>query len=168
MRSRKSSYSKDDLLKCAEGELFDGGWPRLPRPPMLMFDEIIHVSEDGGLFNGGQISGKMYVSKDLWFFQCHFKDDAVMPGCLGLDGLWQMLGFYLGWRGYCGRGRALGVKEVKFSDQILPPHKCIDYILDIKKILNKNFTLAIADGKINLNGQSIYRCVDLKVGLFPL
>jgi 3-hydroxyacyl-[acyl-carrier protein] dehydratase/trans-2-decenoyl-[acyl-carrier protein] isomerase len=162
----KSFYDYDDLLSCAHGELFGPGNARLPLPPMLMFDRITRIADEGGAYGKGEVEAELDVKPDLWFFQCHFEGDPVMPGCLGLDALWQLLGFFLGWTGAPGRGRALGVGEVKFSDQVLPTAKLVTYRLDIKRMISRRLVLGIADGVLSADGQPIYEAKDLRVGLF--
>lgn len=162
----KSSYSYDDLITCAHGELFGPGNPQLPLPPMLMIDRIPNVAADGGAYGKGELVAELDLRPDLWFFECHFEGDPVMPGCLGLDALWQLVGFYLGWTGATGRGRALGVGEVKFSGQVLPDQKRVTYHLDIKRVINRKLVLGIADGQVSVDGSVIYEAKDLRVGLF--
>lgn len=166
MTAKKSSFDFEDLLACGRGELFGAGNAQLPLPPMLMFDTISAISEEGGEYGKGLIRAEMKVSPDLWFFGCHFKGDPVMPGCLGLDALWQMLGFYLGWLGSPGRGRALGVGEVKLSGQVLPTIKNVVYGIEIRRVMRSKLVLGIADGWLSADGEVIYRAADLKVGLF--
>lgn len=162
----KSSYSYDDLIACGEGKLFGPGNAQLPLPPMLMFDRITHVSADGGEHGKGQIKAEFDIKPDLWFFECHFKGDPVMPGCLGLDALWQLLGFYLGWTGASGSGRALGLGELKFTGQVQPTTKKVEYIVDLKRVINRKLVLGIGDGKMLADGEVIYDAKGLKVGLF--
>ena len=162
----KASYSTNDLLECAHGRLFGPGNAKLPLPPMLMFDRITHISAEGGLHGKGELVAELDVKPDLWFFACHFEGDPVMPGCLGLDAVWQLLGFYLGWTGAPGSGRALGVGEVKFSGQVLPSVKKVTYRLNIKRVINRKLVLGIADGVVEADGKVIYEASDLKVGLF--
>ena len=166
MFEKKSTYSREELIRCGEGKLFDSGMPRLPLPPMLMFDRFTHVSEEGGEFGTGEMKAELDITRDLWFFECHFRDDPVMPGCLGLDAVWQMLGFYLGWLGNSGKGRALGCGKVKFSDQILPDAELVEYRLDIKRIITRKLVMGVADATVSCRGQVLYNCDDLKVGLF--
>ena len=166
MFEKKSTYIREELIKCGEGKLFDAPIPRLPLPPMLMFDRFTKVSETGGLFDSGVICAELDIKKDLWFFDCHFKGDPVMPGCLGLDAVWQMLGFYLGWLGYVGKGRALGCGEVKFKGQIFPDSGVVEYKIDIKRIISRKLTMAVGDGTVSCAGDVIYQCNDLKVALF--
>lgn len=163
---RQASYSKEELLSCAHGELFGPGNARLPLPNMLMMDRIVHISDQGGAYGKGQIRAELDIHPGLWFFGCHFESDPVMPGCLGLDATWQLLGFYLGWVGNPGRGRALGVGQVKFSGQILPTASKVEYIIDIKRVMARKLVLGIADGKVLVDGREIYHAQDLRVGLF--
>ena len=164
--ARKSSFDLQGLLACARGELFGPGNPQLPYPPMLMFDRIVRISDKGGAANKGVIEAELDVNPNLWFFKCHFLGDPVMPGCLGLDALWQLLGFFLGWIGSPGKGRALGMGEIKFSGQVLPTMKKIVYGIDIKRVMRSKLVLGIADGWLSADGSVIYRALDLKVGLF--
>ena len=163
---RPSSLDREQLLACARGEMFGPGNAKLPLPPMLMFDRITHVSAEGGAFGKGELVAEFDIKPDLWFFACHFEGDPVMPGCLGLDAVWQLLGFYLGWTGAPGSGRALGVGEVKFSGQVLPENKKVTYRLNIKRVINRKLVLGIGDGKMYADGKLIYEASDLKVGLF--
>lgn len=160
------SYSYEDLISCGNGKMFGPGNATLPLPPMLMFDRIIHVSETGGAYGKGEIVAEFDIKPDLWFFGCHFKGDPVMPGCLGLDAVWQLLGFYLGWLGAKGSGRALGVGEVKFSGQVLPSAKKVTYRVDVKRVINRKLVLGIGDGIVEVDGKPIYETKDLKVALF--
>jgi 3-hydroxyacyl-[acyl-carrier protein] dehydratase/trans-2-decenoyl-[acyl-carrier protein] isomerase len=162
----KSSYGYEDLLSCARGELFGPGNAQLPAPPMLMFDRITDISETGGEFDKGYIRAELDIKPDLWFFPCHFIGNPIMPGCLGLDALWQMVGFYLGWLGAPGRGRALGAGEIKFTGQVLPTVKKVVYGVDFKRVMRSKLTLGVADGWLEADGEVIYRAMDLKVGLF--
>jgi 3-hydroxyacyl-[acyl-carrier protein] dehydratase/trans-2-decenoyl-[acyl-carrier protein] isomerase len=169
MAERRSTYEYEDLLACGRGELFGPGNAQLPLPPMLMFDRISSISETGGANGKGQIRAELAVAGNPsvdWFFACHFKGDPVMPGCLGLDALWQLTGFFLGWLGAPGRGRALGVGEVKFTGMVLPSVKHIEYIVDLKRVILRRLRLGIADGQLKADGQLIYQATDLKVGLF--
>ena len=163
---RASSFDFHSLIECAKGKLFGPGNAQLPLPPMLMFDRITHIAADGGEYGKGQVVAELDVKPDLWFFQCHFQGDPVMPGCLGLDALWQMLGFFLGWMGAPGRGRALGVGEVKFSDQVLPSVKQVEYGVDFKRVFKAKLVLGIADGWLKADGRTIYEAKDMRVGLF--
>lgn len=162
----KSSYTYEDILACGRGELFGPGNAKLPAPPMLMFDRITKVSETGGAFDKGVIEAEFDINPDLWFFGCHFIGDPVMPGCLGLDALWQLLGFYLGWTGAPGSGRALGLGELKLTGQVLPNVKLVKYVVDIKRVINRKLVLGIGDGKMYADGELIYEASGLKVGLF--
>lgn len=169
MSERRSSYEYEDLLSCGRGELFGAGNAQLPLPPMLMFERIAAISEAGGVHGKGQIVAELKVADNPacdWFFACHFKGDPVMPGCLGLDALWQLTGFYLGWLGAPGRGRALGVGEVKFSGMVLPSVKKVEYIVDLKRVILRKLKLAIADGTLKADGEVIYTATDMRVGLF--
>jgi 3-hydroxyacyl-[acyl-carrier protein] dehydratase/trans-2-decenoyl-[acyl-carrier protein] isomerase len=166
MVERKSSYEYDELLACGHGRLFEPGHARLPLPNMLMIDRITRIAEDGGNHGKGEVVAELDIKPDLWFFGCHFEDDPVMPGCLGLDALWQLVGFYITWRGYTGKGRALGVGEVKFTGQVLPTSKRVTYRLDIQRLLTSRLKLAIADGEVSVDGKTIYTASHLKVGLF--
>jgi len=164
--TRSSSFSYDDLIACAKGEMFGPGNAQLPLPPMLMFDRIIKISETGGTFDKGEIIAELDIRPDLWFFACHFEGDPVMPGCLGLDAMWQLVGFFLGWKGGKGHGRALGVSEVKFTGQVLPTAKKITYHINMKRIIMRKLTMGIADATMEADGQVIYQANDLRVGLF--
>jgi 3-hydroxyacyl-[acyl-carrier protein] dehydratase / trans-2-decenoyl-[acyl-carrier protein] isomerase len=162
----QSAFSYEDLLRCGHGQLFGPGNARLPLPPMLMFDRIVHISQDGGAYGKGRAVAEFDIRPDLWFFACHFESDPVMPGCLGLDALWQLTGFCLGWRGLPGRGRALGVGEVRLTDQVLPATKLVRYIVDMKRMRTGKLVLGIADGKLEADGKIIYEVSDMRVGLF--
>ena len=166
MQERPNAFGYDDLLACGRGELFGPGNAQLPLPPMLMFDRITEISEQGGAHGKGIIRAELDVKPDLWFFACHFKGDPVMPGCLGLDALWQLLGFFLGWTGGKGKGRALGLGELKFSGQVLPTVKKVVYNIDIKRVMRSKLVLGIADGWLSADGEIIYRAESLRVGLF--
>jgi len=166
MRERRSSFEYEDLIACARGELFGMGNAQLPLPPMLMFDRIGEISEDGGAYGKGMVRAELAIRPDLWFFPCHFKGDPVMPGCLGLDALWQMLGFFLGWLGSPGKGRALSVGEVKFSGMVVPSVKRVEYGVDLKRVMRSKLVLGVADGWLKADGETIYKASDLKVGLF--
>ncbi len=163
---KRHSYDRDDLIAASEGELFGQGRPQLPAPNMLMIDRITHIKDDDGLFNKGSISAELDITPDLWFFACHFKGDPVMPGCLGLDAMWQLVGFFLGWQGGQGKGRALGVGEVKFTGQILPTSKKVTYEIEFKRVINRKLVMGLADGRVLVDGKEIYVAKDLKVGLF--
>ncbi|NND65528.1 MAG: 3-hydroxyacyl-[acyl-carrier-protein] dehydratase FabA [Gammaproteobacteria bacterium] len=164
--NRPSSFDRDDLLCCARGEMFGPGNARLPSPDMLMMDRITHISETGGRFGKGEAVAELDIHPDLWFFACHFADDPVMPGCLGLDALWQLIGFFLVWGGNSGKGRALGVGKVKFSGQVLPTAKKVTYQIDFKRVITRRLIMAIADGRMLVDGREIYLAEDLRVGLF--
>ncbi len=166
MKERKSHYSKEDLLLCGQGELFEPESPRLPSPPMLMFDRFTKISKEGGKYGKGEMVAELDIRHDLWFFDCHFKGDPVMPGCLGLDALWQMSGFFLGWLGHQGRGRALGAGKIKFTDQVLPNAELIEYRIDIKRVMSSKLAFVVTDGQLRCRDKVLYQCDDLKVGLF--
>lgn len=162
----QKSYSRDELIACGEGKLFGPGNAKLPVPPMLMFDRIAEVSTEGGAHGKGFIRAELDVTPDLWFFKCHFIGDPVMPGCLGLDALWQLTGFNLGWRGMLGKGRALGVGEVKFTGMVTPDVKLVEYTVNFTRVLDRKLKLGIADGIMKADGEVIYTTTDMKVGLF--
>jgi 3-hydroxyacyl-[acyl-carrier protein] dehydratase / trans-2-decenoyl-[acyl-carrier protein] isomerase len=166
MSERKSRYDYEDLLACGRGELFGPGNAQLPLPPMLMFDRITEISEGGGSAGLGKVVAELDVKPDLWFFLCHFQDDPVMPGCLGLDALWQMTGFFLGWLGQPGRGRALGVGEVKLTGMITPAVKKVTYEVDVTRLILRKLKLAVSNGTLKADGQLVYQVTDMKVGLF--
>jgi len=166
MHTKKTSFNKDELIACAKGELFGEGNARLPLPNMLMLDRIIAIHNEGGKFGKGYVEAELDITPDLWFFDCHFLNDPVMPGCLGLDALWQLLGFFLGWSGHPGKGRALGLGELKFTGQILTTHKKVTYRLDIHRVIARGLTLGLADGVVTVDGKEIYHAKQLKVGLF--
>ena len=161
-----NSIDYEGLISCAKGKMFGDGNPQLPMPPMLMMNRITEISSDGGSLNKGHVMAEYDIKPDLWFFKCHFINDPVMPGCLGLDALWQLTGFNLGWRGMKGRGRALGVGEVKFTGMVTPETKLVRYEINFTRIIDRRLKLALADGLMFADGQEIYSAKDLKVGLF--
>ncbi len=163
---KKNKYNYEDLLKSGRGELFGKGNAQLPAPPMLMFDRITRINEDSGHYKKGIIVAELDIKPDLWFFACHFEGDPVMPGCLGLDAMWQLLGFYLGWTGAPGRGRALGAGEVKFTGQVLPDAGLVTYTIDIKRLILRKLVMGVADATLAIDGKEIYSAKDLRVGLF--
>ncbi|MFT5759745.1 MAG: 3-hydroxyacyl-[acyl-carrier protein] dehydratase/trans-2-decenoyl-[acyl-carrier protein] isomerase [Alteromonadaceae bacterium] len=163
---QKNSFSKEDLVKAGTGEMFGEGNSQLPSDNMLMMDRILTITEDGGEHGKGEIIAELDINPDLWFFDCHFKGDPVMPGCLGLDAMWQLVGFYLAWSGGPGRGRALGVGEVKFTGQVLPTAKKVTYNITFKRVIKRKLFMGIADGTVSVDGRVIYTAKDLKVGLF--
>lgn len=162
----EESFSYEQLVACGHGEIFGPENARLPVEQMLMLDRIGRIADEGGAYDRGLIDAELTIRPDMWFFHCHFLEDPVMPGCLGLDALWQLLGFYLGWTGGLGRGRALGCGEVKFTGQILPTNEHVAYHLDIKRVIRRGLTMGIADGYVAVDGNTIYEARDLKVGLF--
>jgi 3-hydroxyacyl-[acyl-carrier protein] dehydratase/trans-2-decenoyl-[acyl-carrier protein] isomerase len=162
----QSRFDLPDLLACARGEMFGPGNAQLPAPPMLMFDRITHIAAEGGRHNKGQVVAELDVRPDLWFYACHFVGDPVMPGCLGLDAMWQLVGFFLGWSGAPGRGRALGVGEVKFSGQVTTKISRVAYRIDLKRVILRRLVLGVADGVLEADGNPIYEAKDLRVGLF--
>jgi len=164
--TRPSSFERDALLSCGYGEMFGPGNARLPVGNMLMMDRITHISAEGGEHGKGEIIAELDIHPDLWFFECHFPEDPVMPGCLGLDAMWQIVGFFLGWKGNPGRGRALGSGEVKFTGQILPTNKKVTYNIQMKRVIERKLVMGIADGTVSVDGRVIYTATDLKVGLF--
>ena len=164
--SRPSSFDYEQLLACGNGEMFGPGNAQLPVPNMLMVDRVTTINADGGNYKKGKILAELDIKPELWFFDCHFPGDPVMPGCLGLDAMWQLVGFYLAWRDNPGRGRALGVGEVKFSGQVLPTAKKVSYEIDIKRMITRGVALGIADGVMSVDGREIYHAKDLRVGLF--
>jgi 3-hydroxyacyl-[acyl-carrier protein] dehydratase/trans-2-decenoyl-[acyl-carrier protein] isomerase len=164
--TRVDAFDREQLLTCAHGELFGEGNARLPSPPMLMFDRITRIADAGGAYGKGEIHAELDIRPDLWFFACHFAGDPVMPGCLGLDAMWQLAGFFLPWLGEPGRGRALGVGQVRFTGQVLPSAKCVRYEIDIRRVLRGKLRMVIADGRMFVDGRPIYEAGDLRVGLF--
>ena len=163
---KKNSFSYEKLIDCANGNLFGEGNAQLPSPPMLMFDRITNINKTGGVFQKGEIVAELDIKPELWFFDCHFKGDPVMPGCLGLDAMWQLVGFYLGWLEQPGKGRALGVGEVKFTGQVLDTVKKVTYQISIKRLILRKLILGVADGVLKADGKPIYEAKDMKVGLF--
>ncbi len=164
--SKQNSFTYEELIKCSKGELFGPGNAQLPAPNMLMIDRITHICGTGGKYGKGEIVAELDINPELWFFGCHFEGDPVMPGCLGLDAMWQLVGFYLGWQGNPGRGRALGSGEVKFFGQVLPTAKKVTYNIHIKRTITRSLILAIADGTVSVDGREIYSAEGLRVGLF--
>ncbi|UCC57160.1 MAG: 3-hydroxyacyl-[acyl-carrier-protein] dehydratase FabA [Gammaproteobacteria bacterium] len=163
---RKSSYNYEELIECGRGNMFGPGNAQLPLPPMLMFDRITSINDDGGTFGKGEIIAELDIKPDLWFFECHFEGDPVMPGCLGLDAMWQLVGFFLGWNGGAGRGRALGAGDVKFSGQVTPGNCLVTYRIDMKRVIQRKLNMGIADGTVAVDGRDIYQASGLRVGLF--
>ena len=163
---KENSFDYDQLIHCAKGLLFGPGNAQLPLPPMLMFNRITNINEGGGNFSKGEVIAELDIKPDLWFFECHFKNDPVMPGCLGLDAMWQLLGFYLGWLGQPGKGRALGVGEVKFTGQVLKTVKKVTYHISLKRLILRKLIMGVADGVMKADEKSIYEVKDMKVGLF--
>ncbi|PHS70929.1 MAG: 3-hydroxyacyl-[acyl-carrier-protein] dehydratase FabA [Methylophaga sp.] len=164
--SNQSAFTYEELLQCGRGEMFGPGNAQLPTPNMLMMDRITYISNEGGQYGKGEIIAELDITPELWFFDCHFPGDPVMPGCLGLDAMWQLVGFFLAWDGNPGHGRALGAGEVKFSGQVLPTAKKVTYKLDLKRVIARKLVLAVADGSVSVDGREIYSAKDLKVGLF--
>ncbi len=160
------SFSKEDLIASGNGTLFGEGFAQLPSDNMLMVDRVTNMTNDGGANGKGEIVAELDITPDLWFFDCHFKGDPVMPGCLGLDAMWQLVGFFLSWRGNKGRGRALGAGEIKFTGQVLPNAKTVTYQLDLKRVIERKLVMGIADGSVAVDGKVIYTAKDLRVGLF--
>lgn len=164
--SRRRQYSKKDLLDCGHGRLFGRGNAQLPLPDMLMFDRIVEINDDGGAHGKGIVIAELDIHPDMWFFQCHFAGDPVMPGCLGVDALWQLIGFSLGWRGGQGVGRALGAGEIQFRGQVFPTNKLLTYRIEFKRVIMRQVVIGIADGVVEADGKSVYSCRDIRVGLF--
>ena len=164
--SKHESFEREQLLQCGYGEMFGPGNAQLPVPNMLMMDRITRIADTGGAYGNGEIIAELDINPDLWFFECHFEGDPVMPGCLGLDAMWQLVGFYLGWLGHPGRGRALGVGEVKFTGQVLPTGKLVSYTIDIKRVIARGLVMGIADATLSIDGREIYTAKNLRVGLF--
>ena len=163
---QQNSFDYNDLISCAKGEMFGPGNPQLPLPPMLMCDRITNITDTGGPHDKGLIRAELDINPDLWFFPCHFQGDPVMPGCLGMDALWQLVGFFLGWSGGEGRGRALSVGEVKFTDQILPTNKLVTFEIDMKRVILRRLIMGIADGRVICDGETVFEANDIRVGLF--
>ncbi len=166
LSNRKNAYNREDLLECGHGRMFGEGNAQLPTPNMLMLDRISNISVEGGEFDKGEIVAELDITPDLWFFDCHFPGDPVMPGCLGLDAMWQLVGFFLAWKGNEGKGRALGCGEVKFTGQILPTAKKVTYRINLKRVIERKLVMGIADGSVSVDGREIYTAKDLRVGLF--
>ncbi len=166
MFEKKSSYTYEELVACGHGEMFGPGNARLPLPPMLMFDRITKITDQGGAFDKGEVHAELDIRDDLWFFDCHFESDPVMPGCLGLDAMWQLIGFFLGWSGGKGRGRALAAGDVKFTGMVLPDAKLVSYHIDLKRVIIRKLVMGIGDGIMKVDGRPIYEAKDLRVGLF--
>jgi 3-hydroxyacyl-[acyl-carrier protein] dehydratase/trans-2-decenoyl-[acyl-carrier protein] isomerase len=163
---RQSSYSLEELIACGEGELFGANTPRLPIGHMRMLDRITWIADTGGAYGYGELRAELNIDPSLWFFQCHFRGDPVMPGCLGLDAMWQLIGFFLAWKGYKGLGRALGVEEVRFTGQVLPSVKRVSYRIDIKRVFARKLVMVLGDGSLAADGREIYTARGLRVGLF--
>ena len=161
----KNSFSKEELLECGHGNMFGIGNARLPLPPMLMFDRITKITNTGGMFEKGEIIAQFDIDPSLWFFECHFEKDPVMPGCLGLDAMWQLVGFFLGWIGEPGRGRALGSGSVKFAGEILQNSRLVEYHIHMKKVIKRGVVVGVGDGTVSVDGKKIYTAEGLKVGL---
>ncbi len=166
MLMKRQSFEYEDLVAAGKGDLFGPGRPQLPTNNMLMLDRIVTITDEGGDFGKGFIHAELDIKPELWFFDCHFEGDPVMPGCLGLDAMWQLVGFFLGWNGGTGKGRALGVGEVKFTGQILPTAKKVTYEIQMKRVINRKLIMGVADGRVLVDGKEIYVAKDLKVGLF--
>jgi 3-hydroxyacyl-[acyl-carrier protein] dehydratase/trans-2-decenoyl-[acyl-carrier protein] isomerase len=164
--SKQNSFTYEELLQCGRGEIFGPGNAQLPLPNMLMVDRITQITDEGGKYDKGQIIAELDIKSELWFFDCHFPGDPVMPGCLGLDAMWQLIGFFLGWAGGPGRGRALGAGEVKFTGQVLPSAKLVTYRIDMKRVIMRKLVMGIGDGSMEVDGREIYSATDLRVGLF--
>lgn len=162
----QNSYSYEELIQCGNGELFGHGNAQLPKPPMLMLDRIIEINQNGGEYGKGEIVAELDIHPDLWFFDCHFNEDPVMPGCLGIDAMWQLIGFYLGWLGGPGRGRALGSGNIKFTGQVLPTAKKVTYKISLSRIIARKLYMGVGDATMEVDDKLIYKATDLKVGLF--
>ena len=163
---RQNSYRRTELLACGRGQMFGDGNAQLPLPPMLMFDRITHISDKGGAYGRGEVIAELDIEPQQWFFTCHFKGDPVMPGCLGVDALWQLMGFFLGWKGGLGHGRALGSGEIRFTGQVTPDCKLVRFQLSLKRVVMRKLVMGIADGQVEADGKVIYTGKDLRVGLF--
>ena len=166
LKQKQNSFTREELLACGRGELFGAGNAQLPLPPMLMCDRIVAITETGGAFGRGEVVAELDINPKLWFFDCHFHGDPVMPGCLGVDAMWQLVGFYLGWMGGPGRGRALGAGKVKFAGQVTPKNKLVSYRIDIKRLIMRKLVMGIADAVMEVDGREIFSASDLRVGLF--
>ena len=164
--AKEESFTYEQLLECGHGKMFGPGNAQLPTPNMLMMDRVTHIADSGGAFGKGEIRAELDINPDLWFFDCHFPGDPVMPGCLGLDAMWQAVGFFLAWIGNPGHGRALGVGEVKFTAQVLPTAKKVTYQMDMKRVISRKLVLGVADGVMLVDGREIYHAKELRVGLF--
>jgi 3-hydroxyacyl-[acyl-carrier protein] dehydratase/trans-2-decenoyl-[acyl-carrier protein] isomerase len=164
--THKNSFNYEDLIDCGNGKLFGPGNAQLPQPPMLMFDRITKINKEGGEFGKGEIVAELDINPELWFFKCHFNDDPVMPGCLGLDAMWQLIGFYLGWLGGPGRGRAIGVGNVKYTGQVFPTAKKVIYKINLSRVISRKLYMGVADATMEVDGRLIYEATNLKVGLF--
>lgn len=164
--NNKNSYTKEELLSCGRGEMFGEGNAQLPLPPILMFDRVVEITAEGGSVGKGHIVAEFDITPDLWFFDCHFTGDPVMPGCLGLDAMWQLVGFFLGWSGAPGRGRALAAGDVKFTGQVTPKNKLVSYHIDMKRVVLRRLIMGVADATMSVDGKVIYAAKDLRVGLF--
>ncbi len=165
-KPRQSSYTREEIIEAGELETFGPGNARLPTPDMLMFDRIVHIDDTGGRFSKGKIVAELDIDPSLWFFECHFRNDPVMPGCLGLDAMWQLVGYYLAWIGGVGRGRALGVGDVKFQGQVLPDNKLVTYRVDMKRVISRKLVMGLGEAEMEVDGRTIYRATNLRVGLF--
>jgi 3-hydroxyacyl-[acyl-carrier protein] dehydratase / trans-2-decenoyl-[acyl-carrier protein] isomerase len=166
MPDPRHAFSHDEVIELGTGTCFSPDSPRMPLPNMLMVSRIVRVAEGEGKYGKGLVVAELDIHPELWFFQCHFQGDPVMPGCLGLDAMWQLTGFYVAWLGLHGKGRALGVKEVKFSGQVLPENRLVRYVIDMKRVINRRLVMAIADGRVEVDGKPIYHATDLRIGLF--
>ena len=166
MPDRPNAFDREGLLSCARGEMFGPGNPQLPLPPMLMMDRVTDISDDGGAHGRGHVVAELDIDPSLWFFECHFPGDPVMPGCLGVDALWQLTGFNLGWRGMTGRGRALGAGEIKFSGMVMPSTRKVTYLVDFTRVIDRKLKMGVADGRMLADGEEVYTVEAMKVGLF--